>query len=87
MANKQEVVFEFRDLLFEQLTRRFGDSFVLGDVIYQLASQGLIPPKTLKEVKCQYHKMARKLHPDKGGDHNKFIELQNSYNNLVAICS
>lgn len=48
---------------------------------------GLIPPKTLKEVKRQYHKMARKLHPDKGGDHNKFIELQNSYNNLVAICS
>ncbi len=48
---------------------------------------GLIPPKTLKEVKRQYHKMAKKLHPDKGGDHNKFIELKNSYNNLVMICS
>jgi hypothetical protein len=47
----------------------------------------LIPPKTLKEVKKQYHKMIRIHHPDKGGDHNKFIEIQNSYNNLISIVS
>ncbi len=48
MANKQQVVFEFRDIIYEQLKIRFGDGFELKDVIYHLSEMGLIPPKTLR---------------------------------------
>jgi predicted adenine nucleotide alpha hydrolase (AANH) superfamily ATPase len=47
----------------------------------------LSPPKTLQEIKQQYHKMIKKHHPDKGGDSNKFIEIQNSYNTLILAVS
>ena len=30
MANKREIVFEFRDILYEQLKNRFGDGFLFG---------------------------------------------------------
>ena len=46
MANKQQVVFEFRDILYDQLKVRFGEDFQLKDIIYHLAEMGLIPPKT-----------------------------------------
>tara|TARA_R110001599_G_scaffold63968_3_gene178188 strand:- start:283 stop:789 length:507 start_codon:yes stop_codon:yes gene_type:complete len=45
----------------------------------------LIPPKTKDEIKKKYRKLCLKYHPDKGGDSEKFIQLQNSYNNLLCI--
>lgn len=44
----------------------------------------LIPPKTLNEVKHQYHKLCKLYHPDKGGNTEKFIELKNSYDKLIC---
>jgi len=44
----------------------------------------LIPPKTLQEIKQQYHKLCKIYHPDKGGDSEKFIKLKNSYDKLIC---
>ena len=47
----------------------------------------LQPPKTLTEIKKQYHKLSLKYHPDKGDSNEEFIKLNNSYNNLCLLCN
>jgi DnaJ-class molecular chaperone len=37
---------------------------------------------TLKEIKSIYKMLALKYHPDRGGNHNKFIKLQKIYETL-----
>ena len=37
---------------------------------------------TMDEIKKSYRKMAIKMHPDKGGDPEKFKEIQNAYDIL-----
>jgi|TARA_R100000482_G_scaffold124933_2_gene80054 hypothetical protein len=78
MANKQEIVFEFRDILFEQLERRFGENFGLGDVIYQLCSQGLIPPKTLRNY-MMIKDFDKFIVDNMGHVGNTFIDLSVKY--------
>jgi hypothetical protein len=36
-----------------------------------------------KELTRQYRQKAQKLHPDKGGDHNKFVKLTEAYHELL----
>jgi DnaJ-class molecular chaperone len=36
-----------------------------------------------RELKRMFRKKARELHPDKGGDHDKFIELADAYNEIM----
>lgn len=45
----------------------------------------LIPPKTKKELKKQYHRLSLKYHPDKGGIEEKFKEISNAYHNLISV--
>jgi len=78
MANKKEVVFEFRDILFNKLSKRFGDGFVLGDVIYQLSSEGLIPPKTLRNY-MMIHDFDKFIILNRGHVGNTFIDLSVKY--------
>lgn len=40
---------------------------------------GVDPKATTEEIKKAYRKKAIKLHPDKGGDPEKFKELAESY--------
>lgn len=48
----------------------------------------LQPPKTLSEIKKQYHKLSLKCHPDKkNGSNEKFIKLKNAYDNLLILCT
>jgi DnaJ-class molecular chaperone len=37
---------------------------------------------SLEELKKEYRKLALKYHPDKGGDHETFIEIQSEYERL-----
>jgi hypothetical protein len=46
------------------------------------------PPEELKKMNRKdlvrlYRKRIQKLHPDKGGDHDKFIKLSNAYHHLL----
>ena len=36
-----------------------------------------------KQLTALYRKLAHRLHPDKGGDHDRFIELTTAYNELL----
>jgi curved DNA-binding protein CbpA len=36
-----------------------------------------------REVKRIFRKKAREFHPDQGGDHEKFIELADAYNEIM----
>lgn len=38
-----------------------------------------------KELRRRYRRLAQKLHPDKGGEHERFIKLCNAYKRLVAL--
>lgn len=38
---------------------------------------------TQREVKSLYRKLSKELHPDLGGDQNKFIEMNNEYNSAM----
>ncbi len=46
---------------------------------------GLVPPKTETEIRKQYKKLALMYHPDKCGDTDKFIQIKNSYDNLISV--
>tara|TARA_R110000744_G_scaffold292207_1_gene402786 strand:- start:286 stop:576 length:291 start_codon:yes stop_codon:yes gene_type:complete len=41
--------------------------------------------KSLEELKDNYYKLARKLHPDKGGSHEDFIQLQKDYEDAQKL--
>ena len=79
MANRREVVFEFRDLLYDQLSVRFGSNFQLKDVFYHLSEMGVIPPKVLRNY-MMIQDFDKYLIENKGHVGNTFIDLSVKYN-------
>ena len=79
MANRREVVFEFRDMLYEKLKCRFGEEFQLKDVIYHFSSIGIIPPKVLRNYMI-INDFDKFLITNKGHVGNTFIDLSVKYN-------
>ena len=43
-------------------------------------------PCTVKDVKDAYRRIVRSTHPDGGGSHDKFLELQAAYEQALRIC-
>jgi hypothetical protein len=43
-------------------------------------------PCTVKEVQEAYRKLVKSAHPDGGGNHDKFLELQTAYDQALRIC-
>jgi len=78
MANKRQVVFEFREVLYDYLIPRFGEDFALKDVLYQLSSMGLIPPKTLRNYMMIYD-FDKFIILNKGHVGNTFIDISVKY--------
>lgn len=48
-----------------------------------LSSLGLPPDSTIGTIKSKFRELAKKYHPDLGGDSGKFIELVNTYKKLI----
>lgn len=44
----------------------------------------LQPPKTNQEIRKRYKQLCLMHHPDKGGSHDKFIQITKSYNKLIS---
>ena len=78
MGNKKQVVFEFRDVVYEKLVKRFGEGFALKDTIFQLSSMGLIPPKTLRNYMMIYD-FDKFIVQNKGHVGNTFIDISVKY--------
>ncbi|HEY3289284.1 MAG TPA: DnaJ domain-containing protein [Anaerolineae bacterium] len=47
-----------------------------------LAQMGLSPLATDEDVKKRFRELARKYHPDTGGDRNQFVAMMDVYNRL-----
>src|SRR5574340_474740 len=47
-----------------------------------LAAIGLAPTASVDDVKSRFRELAKKYHPDLGGDHDKMIELLETYRQL-----
>ncbi len=47
-----------------------------------LSLLGLAPYASLQDIKRRYRELAQLYHPDRGGEHNKFIELVEVYEQL-----
>ena len=41
----------------------------------------------IKELRDLYRSYCLKMHPDKGGDHNSFVEMQNEYEGVLKVIS
>ena len=79
MANRQQVVFEFRDILYKQLFNRFGGDFELKDVIYHFSEIGIIPPKVLRNY-MMITDFDKFIIDNNGHVGNTFIDLSVKYN-------
>ena len=79
MANKREVVFEFRDILHSKLCNRFGDKFQLKDVILHFSQIGIIPPKVLRNYMI-INDFDKFLVDNRGHIGNTFIDISVKYN-------
>ena len=49
-----------------------------------LATLGLPPNSSMDDIKSKFRELAKKHHPDLGGDSDKFIELINIYKKLIG---
>jgi hypothetical protein len=47
---------------------------------------GLSFPCSVAEVKAAYRKLAKRAHPDQGGSHGEFLELQAAYERALHLC-
>tara|TARA_R110001632_G_scaffold7543_1_gene30028 strand:- start:4075 stop:4437 length:363 start_codon:yes stop_codon:yes gene_type:complete len=56
------------------------------DVVYKIPEEfaPLRRSKSAEELRKEYHKLARKMHPDKGGSTSLFQRLQNIYERLFS---
>jgi len=39
--------------------------------------------QSVEELRKNYHTLCLKMHPDKGGDHAAFVEMQNEYERII----
>jgi len=49
-----------------------------------LSNLGLSPDSSTEMIKRKFRELAKKYHPDHGGDSSKFIELVNTYRKLMG---
>ncbi len=57
-----------------------------GDTPSCLVRLGLSYPSSIAQVKAAYRHLAKRLHPDYGGDKEEFLALQAAYEQALRLC-
>jgi|TARA_R110002074_G_scaffold1973_3_gene11885 hypothetical protein len=74
MANSNEVVSEFLDIVWEESKKRWGENLTIKDLVYHLVENGIIHPKTLRNY-MMFKDFDKFLVPNEGHIGNTFIDL------------
>ena len=79
----RKIVDEF---FFRVYYKYYIENGIKGSHLYDpeiLEWMGLQPDAGSEDIKKKFREMAKKYHPDTGGDANKFIELLENYRKLI----
>ncbi len=81
---------EYKNLLdeffFNVYYRYYNENGIMAAQLYDpelLGWMGLAPDASATDIKRRFRELAKKYHPDSGGDQSKFIELMENYHKLI----
>jgi hypothetical protein len=83
---KEEYKNIVEEYFFQVYYRYYSENGITGARLYDpeiLGWMGLPPGAGPEEIKKRFRELAKKYHPDTGGEEGKFIELMDHYNKLV----
>lgn len=83
--DKEEYKNTVDEFFFRVYYKYYTENGITGSNLYDpdiLSWMGLRPDAGLEDVKKKFRELAKKYHPDTGGDESKFIELMDKYQKL-----
>lgn len=83
---EQELEEVFEEYFYSVYFQQCKENGLSLDDIYNvevLSVFGLNPGATIDDVKKKFRELAKKYHPDRGGDNDKMIEIINTYHKLI----
>lgn len=84
--SKEELEEVFEEYFYSVYFQQCKENGLSLDDIYNvkvLSVFGLNPGATIDDVKKRFRELAKKYHPDRGGDNDKMIEIINAYHKLI----
>ncbi len=84
--SRQELEEVFEEYFYSVYFQQCKENGLSLDDIYNvevLSVFGLNPGATIDDVKKKFRELAKKYHPDRGGDNDKMIEIINAYHKLI----
>lgn len=84
--NEKELEEVFEEYFYSVYVEQCKESGLSLDSIYDinvLSVFGLNPGATIDDVKKKFRELAKKYHPDRGGDSDKMIEIIDAYHKLI----
>lgn len=79
----EEIFEEYFYIVYFQHCKKNGLNFVDVYDVNALSVFGLNPRASAEDIKKKFRELAKKYHPDRGGDNDKMIELIKAYNKLI----
>lgn len=83
--DKEEYKNAVDEFFFRVYYKYYTENGITGSNLYNpdiLSWMGLPPDAGSEEIKKKFRELAKKYHPDTGGDESKFIELMDKYQKL-----
>jgi hypothetical protein len=84
--NKEDYRNIVDEFFFRVYYKYYTENGITGSYLYNpeiLSWMGLPPDAGSEEIKKKFRELAKKYHPDTGGDESRFIELMENYHKLV----
>jgi len=86
MLSREQLREVFNEYFYHVYYQYYKENGIIPAEMYDitlLSRMGLPPDSTLEDIKSRFRELAKKYHPDLGGDSSKFIELMETYNKLL----